>query len=170
MNQAAPPRRSSLYLKNNQEYQRSLYQKRLLASKLLDYFQRQKSEILTDRAKSFKFVACFNKSKQSLRPVAEALTEHFMRKAELLGSWALLRKDAGSFRGFVEGSTVIMGFYVDLMTNLLHYWAEDQFFKVCLERFLFKVVLVWNAFFEKINQVRHFIDCRIWFFGPGNCK
>jgi hypothetical protein len=104
-------------------------------------------------------VKCFNKSKQSLRQIGEELTGYFTHQVELLGAWALSESKSNSFRQFIDGTTLLVGFFMEVMTSLLQYWAEEQFFKICLERVLFKIILVWNAFFQKISQVRHFNNC-----------
>lgn len=115
---------------------------------------------MRDRARALRFADCFNKSKDSLRPVGEALTEHFVRGVEGLGAWALGARRAAGFAEFLEGSTRTLVFFAALMTRLLRFWAEERFFKVCFERLLFKVLLVWNAFFARADQVRRPCDCR----------
>ena len=146
-------------MKHNQEYQSSLYQKKVLSGKLLAYFKDHNQSLLKDRKRALKLINCFNKSKQCLRQIGEQLTVYFTHQIETLGSWALLDGKCESFVQFMDGTTLLIDFFMDLMSSLLQYWAEEQFFKICLERILFKIILVWNAFFQKINEVRHFNNC-----------
>ena len=157
--QAVESNLSSQMLQKNQEYQMSLYHKKVLGTKLLEYFLENKCYILENKAQAFQMVSCFNKSKFSLRKVGEGITGHFIEKVEGLGVWTATQS-AFSCRAFSEGCTLLMDFFMNLMTKLLQYWAEEHFFKICLERLLFNVSLGWKAFFTRISQVRHFLECK----------
>jgi Tat protein secretion system quality control protein TatD with DNase activity len=132
----------------------------MLSNKLLTFFHENKNDILKDKARALKLINCFNKSKESLRPIGECLTDYFIEKVENLGLWALEQKKASGFRQFLDGSCLCLKLFMTLMRQLLQYWAEEQFFQICLEKLLFKTILVWNAFFKEIDQIRNFVECK----------
>lgn len=137
-----------------------MFQKKSLAVQLLAFFQEEKESILESPSQAMRLMGCFNKSKESLREVGETLTDYFVQKVEGLGAWVFKENPKKRFVQFFGGATRLVLYFIGLLEKLLEYWAEEQFFKICLEKFLFKTILVWKIFFKDISQIRNFLECR----------
>lgn len=128
---------------------------------MIKYFISHKNEILSDKSRSFKFIKCFNKSKETLLQICEELTSYFCDKINSLAEWFFNNKHPNQFEEFSFGCMIIFDFCYDLFDNLLHFWAEDDYKKSCLEKILFNISLVWKTLFEKISQIREITKCKI---------
>ena len=90
--------------------------------------------------------------------MGETLNAHFCRKINDLGVWAL--KDHRNFGDFVWGSVYIFESYYELLSFLLDFWREEQFKSVGINKLVFRVSLVWEAFSNQIRLIRDVFQCK----------